>query len=244
MEVLGIDIGGSGIKGAPVDITSGKLLNKRMRIPTPQPSSPQAVAAVVKKIVDTFNWKGPVGCGFPAVVRDGVVRTASNIDKNWIGTPVNKLFSDKTGLPFNVLNDADAAGYAEISFGAGKGRKGVIIIVTVGTGIGSAIFFDGQLVPNTELGHVFLKDIEAEKYTSDAVRKKEDLPWPKWAKRFNKYLQHLEKLFWPDLIIIGGGMSKKKEKFFDNITLNCELVEAKLLNHAGIIGAALTVNNQ
>jgi len=243
MEIFGIDIGGSGIKGAPVDIEKGQLLAERIRIHTPQPSTPQAIGNVVKQLLNEFKWKGNVGCGFPAVVRDGVVRTASNIDKKWIGTPVNKLFGDKSGLKFHVINDADAAGYAEVKFGAGKDRKGVIMIVTVGTGIGSAIFVDGQLVPNTELGHVYLKGMEAEDYTSDATRKKEDLSWSKWGKRFNKYLQHLEMLFWPDLIIIGGGVSKKHQKYMDNIQLNCEVVEAKLLNHAGIIGAALAVNN-
>ena len=156
---------------------------------------------------------------------------------------MTKLFADKTGLNFNVINDADAAGYAEIQFGAGKGRKGVIMIVTVGTGIGTAIFVDGKLVPNTELGHIYLKRNEAEEYTSDATRKKLDLSWPKWAKRFNSYLQHLENLFWPDLIIIGGGVSKKQDKFFKHLELNCEVTEARLLNHAGIIGAAISSNN-
>jgi polyphosphate glucokinase len=243
MEIFGIDIGGSGIKGAPVDIEKGQLLAERIRIHTPQPSTPQAIGNVVKQLLNEFKWKGNVGCGFPAVVRDGVVRTASNIDKKWIGTPVNKLFGDKSGLKFHVINDADAAGYAEIKFGAGRNRNGVIMIVTVGTGIGSAIFVDGQLVPNTELGHVYLKGIEAENYASDATRKKEDLSWSKWGKRFNKYLQHLEMLFWPDLIIIGGGISKKHQKYLEHIQLNCEFVEAKLLNHAGIIGAALAVDN-
>jgi polyphosphate glucokinase len=242
MEILGIDIGGSGIKGAPVETENGQLIAERLRFATPQPSTPQAIAKVVKQIISEFKWNGRVGCGFPAVVRDGVVRTAANIDSKWIGTPINKLFSDKCGLKFNVINDADAAGLAEIKFGSGKNRKGVVFIITVGTGIGSAIFVDGKLVPNTELGHMLLKEGEAEQFTSDAVRKKEELSWPKWAKRFNKYLQHLEMLFWPDLIIIGGGVSKKKDKFIEHIQLNCEVVEAKLLNHAGIIGAALAVD--
>jgi len=239
MDFLGIDIGGSGIKGAPVNTETGQLLAERLRFPTPQPATPQAVANVVKELVNTFKWNGNVGCGFPAVVRDGVVRTAANIDSKWIGTPINKLFADKTSLKFNVLNDADAAGLAEIQFGAGRDRKGVVMIVTVGTGIGSAIFIDGKLVPNTELGHIYLEDREAEEYASDATRKIENLSWPKWAKRFNKYLQHLEMLFWPDLIIIGGGVSKKQDKFLKYIELNCEVTEARLLNHAGIIGAAL-----
>lgn len=239
MNILGIDIGGSGIKAAPVNIGTGQLLEERIRYATPHPATPQAIAKVVTKLVKDFHWDGAIGCGFPAVVRDGIVRTASNIDEKWIGTPIEKLFSEKTGLKVKVLNDADAAGYAELKFGAGKNNKGVVIMVTVGTGIGTAIFNNQQLLPNTELGHAYLNGKEAEDYTSDTTRKKENLTWSKWGKRFNKYLQHIEMLFWPDLIIIGGGVSKKQDKFIKNIQLNCEVVEAKLLNHAGIIGAAL-----
>lgn len=239
MQILGIDIGGSGIKGAPVDTKTGKLLADRHRIPTPQPATPKAVAKTIKELVDHFKWHDKIGCGFPAVVQGGYVQTASNIDKKWIGTNAVKLFSKTTGCKVSVINDADAAGLAEETFGAGKGCKGLVLIITVGTGIGSALFINGILVPNTELGHVFLNGQIAEHFASDAVRKKEALSWSEWAKRFNTYLNHIEHLFSPNRIIIGGGVSKKSDKFFNEIKVKAELVEAKLLNNAGIIGAAL-----
>jgi polyphosphate glucokinase len=239
MDILGIDIGGSGIKGAPVDTKTGKLITERLRIPTPQPASPKAIAEMIKEIVDHFNWQGTIGFGFPAVVQNGIVKTASNIDNKWIGLPIEKLFSESTGLPCKVINDADAAGLAEIKFGAGINYNGIIMVVTLGTGIGSAIFNNGQLVPNTELGHVFLNDKVAEKYAAYSIRKSKNLSWEKWGKRVNKYLVHLEKLFWPEIIIIGGGASKKKDLFFNELKLEAKVIEAKLLNNAGIIGAAL-----
>ncbi len=239
-NILGIDFGGSGIKGAPVDTKTGILLKKRHRIPTPTPASPQDVSDVIQKIVKHFKWKGAIGLAFPAVVVNGVVKTASNIDKSWIGENASELIINKTGLPTYVLNDADAAGMAEIKFGAGKDKKGSVLLITVGTGIGTVFFASGKLVQNTELGHVFLKSgIKAEDFTSDAVRKNEGLGWDEWAKRFNVYLQEMEKLFWPELIIIGGGVSKKPEKFVNELNVQTKVVMAKAKNEAGIIGAAL-----
>jgi polyphosphate glucokinase len=239
MEVLGIDIGGSGIKGAPVDIEKGILLAERHRIPTPQPATPEAVAQTVKELVDHFNWKGEIGCGFPAVVRHGIIRTASNIDNSWIGTHAGELFSEVTGCPTLLVNDADAAGMAEMSFGAARNRKGTVIMVTVGTGIGTAIFTRGQLLPNTEFGHIMLKGKVAEKIASDAARKRDDLNWKEWGGRFNKYLARMEFFFSPDLFIIGGGASKKFEKYIKYINVEAEIIAADLKNEAGIIGAAL-----
>lgn len=239
MEVLGIDIGGSGIKGAPVDIEKGILLAERHRIPTPQPATPEAVAHTVKELVEHFNWKGEIGCGFPSVVRHGIIRTASNIDDSWIGVHAGELFSKITNCPTLLVNDADAAGMAEMSFGSARNRKGTVIMVTVGTGIGTAIFTRGQLLPNTEFGHIILKGKVAEKIASDAARKRDDLNWKEWGSRFNKYLARMEFLFSPDLFIIGGGASKKFEKYIKYINVEAEIVSAELKNEAGIIGAAL-----
>ena len=239
-NVLGIDFGGSGIKGAPVDSKSGKLLKERYRIATPIHATPDKIADVVKSLVKYFKWEGPLGIGFPAVVQNGIVKTAANIDKSWIGVNAMELFKQKTGLPAYVLNDADAAGMAEMKFGAGKGKKGLILLITVGTGIGTVIFSRGKLVPNTELGHITLKSgMEAEEFTSDAIRKRDKLDWDTWADRFNLYLQEMEQLFWPELIIIGGGLSKKKERFNKHLQLSSEVVVAKARNEAGIIGAAI-----
>ncbi len=239
-HILGIDFGGSGIKGAPVDTKKGYLTAGRHRIPTPLPATPAGVSDVIYQIVKHFKWKGPVGLAFPAVVMNGVVKTASNIDKNWIGTNASELIIKKTGLPTYVLNDADAAGMAAMKFGAGKGKKGSVILITVGTGIGTVLFTKGKLVQNTELGHLYLKSgIEAEDFTSDAVRQNEGLDWEEWAKRFDVYLNEMEKLFWPELIIIGGGVSKKAEKFLSHLTVKTKIIMAKAKNEAGIIGAAL-----
>jgi len=239
-NILGIDFGGSGIKGAPVDTKTGMLLKERHRIPTPSPASPEDVTDIIYKIVKHFKWKGPVGIAFPAVVVNGIVKTASNIDKSWIGRNASKLMIKKTGLPCFVVNDADAAGMAEMKFGAGKDKKGSVLLITVGTGIGTVFFTRGKLVQNTELGHVFLKSgIEAEDFASDAVRQNEGLEWDEWAKRFNIYLQEMEKLFWPELIIIGGGVSKKPKKFVNQLRVQTKVVMAKAKNEAGIIGAAL-----
>jgi len=239
MEILGIDIGGSGIKGAPVNSRSGKMTAERKRIPTPNPATPEEITDTFAKIVKYFNWSGSIGCGFPAVVRNGIVGTASNIDKRWIGQNVCQLFTEAAGAETVVVNDADAAGVAEMALGAGRGNKGVVVIITVGTGLGTAVFSNGHLFPNTELGHILIDGIIAENFTSDAVRKKEDLSWKKWTKRFNVYLAEIERLLWPDLIIIGGGVSKKQEKFFKYLEKKTKVVPAKLLNEAGIIGAAM-----
>ncbi|MEO3813705.1 polyphosphate--glucose phosphotransferase [Sphaerisporangium sp. B11E5] len=240
MNVLGIDIGGSGIKGAPVDVTTGTVIGERWRIPTPSPSEPAKVAAVVHEIVDHFSWQGPVGITFPGVVADGVTRTAANVDKAWIGLDARKLFAEATGREVTVLNDADAAGLAEARFGAGRGRRGLVLMLTFGTGIGSALIMDGLLIPNTEFGHLELDGHEAEHRASDHAREKHDLSWDKWAERVQAYLEHVRMLLSPQLIVIGGGVSKRADKFLPHIDLgDTPVVPAELLNNAGIIGAAL-----
>jgi polyphosphate glucokinase len=239
MQVLGIDVGGSGIKGAVVDTLSGSLCSERQRIKTPQPATPEGVADVVARMARHFAWEGPIGCGFPAALRGGVACTASNIDRKWLGTDVSTLFSKATSQPVFALNDADAAGLAEIRFGAGAGEMGTVIVVTVGTGLGTAIFLDGKLLPNTELGHIKVKGVIAEHYASASARKEQNLPWPRWGRRFNRYLRTLERLFWPDLFIVGGGYSNRFQLFAPHLDLNTRAIPAGLLNHAGIVGAAL-----
>jgi polyphosphate glucokinase len=243
MKLLGIDIGGSGIKGAIVDTESGEFVTERLRIPTPQPAKPEAVADVVKQIADSFAWEGPIGCTFPAVVRHGVTLTAANVDDDWIGADAEKLLRDVTGRPVVVLNDADAAGIAEMTFGAGRDHDGLVIILTLGTGIGSAIFMKGVLVPNTEFGHIKVRGKDAEHRASDKIRQENEYSWKKWGKRLSEYFQYLEFLFTPDLFIIGGGVSKKYEKFFPHIHCHTELVPAELRNDAGIIGAAMAAKD-
>ncbi len=243
MEILGIDIGGSGIKGAPVDTETGQFLAERYRLLTPQPSEPEAVANTVAEIVDHFDWMGPIGCTFPAVVKHGVVHTAANVDKNWIGADAHRLLQRKTKCPVMVLNDADAAGIAEMTFGAGKGRLGVVFILTFGTGIGSAVFVNGSLMPNTELGHLQIRGKDAEHRASDAIRKAKELSWEKWAERVTEYLQYLEFLFSPDIFILGGGVSSKHDKFFPFLDVHTEIVAANLFNDAGIVGAALAAQS-
>jgi len=240
-EVLGIDFGGSGIKGAPVDVKKGILLEERHRIPTPQPAEPDGVIREINNLVKFFNWKGPIGIGFPSVVQHGIIKTASNIDDSWIGVNATERISKQTSCPTFVLNDADAAGMAEMKYGAGKKNKGVVLLITVGSGIGTVVFTNKKLVPNLEWGHVYMpKDIESEEYVSDAVRKKLDLSWEDWAKRFNEYLCYINQLLWSDLIIIGGGVSKEKKfsKFEDILTVDTKVVPAELMNNAGLIGAA------
>jgi len=239
MEILGIDIGGSGIKGAVINSESGEFIEDRYRIPTPQPATPKAIAKKVAKIAQHFNWNGNIGCGFPAALPNGIVKNASNIDESWISINVSELFSEETKCETFVLNDADAAGLAEMKFGAGINFNGVVLIITIGTGLGTALFTKGKLLPNTEFGHILLNGKIAEHYASDAVRKNEGLSWKKWAKRFNEYLLRMEVLLSPDLIILGGGASKKSEKYFKHLTTSAEVIPAQLLNHAGIIGAAL-----
>lgn len=242
MQILGIDIGGSGIKGAPVDLESGNLAAERNRLPTPSPARPEPVAAVVAEVVKSFDWHGPVGIGFPAVVQGGVTRSAANIHKKWIGANAQELFAQATGCPVVVVNDADAAGLAEMTYGAGRNRMGVVLMVTIGTGLGTALFTNGHLVPNTELGHIEIGGEDAEWRASDAARKRESLTWKKWGRRFNRYLGTLEKLFSPDLFILGGGSAKQYEKFIPYLELNAEIVPAQSLNEAGIIGAALAAS--
>jgi polyphosphate glucokinase len=239
MDILGIDVGGSGIKGAPVDTNTGQMRAERIRLQTPKEAEPQPVAEVVAQIAQAFEWKGPIGVGFPAPIKSGIAMMAANISKTWIGTNVEQLLADATGCPCKVGNDADLAGLAEMAFGAGRGRSGTVIMLTLGTGIGTAIFRDGNLLPNSEFGHLEIKGKDAESGASDAAREREDLSWKKYAKRLNRYLLAMERLFWPDLFIVGGGISKKHEKFLPLLTLQTEVVPAQLQNEAGIIGAAL-----
>jgi polyphosphate glucokinase len=243
MEILGIDIGGSGIKGAPVDIEKGVMLAERQRLDTPQPSVPEAVGDVVAEIARYFNWQGPIGCTFPAVIKQGVAYSAANVDQSWIGFNGQQLFEQKTGCPLLLLNDADAAGMAEMEFGAGRGQPGVVIMLTFGTGIGSAIFVDGRLVPNTEFGHMEIRGKDAEDRASDRIRTEKDLSWEKWAERVNEFLGRMELLFSPDLFIIGGGVSKKNDKFLSLLQTQARIVPAQMLNEAGIIGAAIAAKS-
>ncbi|MFF4617904.1 polyphosphate--glucose phosphotransferase [Nonomuraea jabiensis] len=239
MNVLGIDIGGSGIKGAPVDIEAGELVQERLRIPTPQPSKPDEVAEAVAEIVKHFGWSGPVGVTFPGVVKDGVVLTAANVDPSWIGVDAAGLFGGAT-----VLNDADAAGVAEVTYGRGRGERGTVLVLTFGTGIGSALFTDGTLVPNTELGHLELRGKDAEHRASARAREEHELSWEKWAERVEEYLRHVEMLLSPTLIVIGGGASRKADKFLPHVHIDTPVVPAALQNEAGIIGAALAASRR
>lgn len=244
MKILGIDIGGTGIKGAIVDTKEGKLITECHRIATPQPATPKAVIETVEEIVAEFDWHGPIGCGFPAAVKHEIVKTAANIDKSWIGMNAAAKIEKDTGCPTHLVNDVDAAGFAEMKFGAGKDNKGTVIMVAVGTGIGTAIFIEGQLLPNTELGHLYLHNIEAEHYAANSIREKEGLNWEQWGKRLNEYMKHLELLFWPDLIILGGGTSKKFDLFEEYFNLDSRIVPAENKNNAGIIGAALAAEKE
>jgi polyphosphate glucokinase len=240
MHALGIDIGGTGIKAAPVDVATGKLLADRQKIPTPRPALPDAVADVVGKLSTSFNWSGPVGITFPGVVADGVTRTAANLDPAWIDVDAGSLFGRAVGNPVRVLNDADAAGVAEMTFGAGVGENGTVLMLTFGTGIGSALFTQGVLVPNTEFGHIEIKGHDAEKRASEHAKVLHDLSWGKWAGRVEEYLRHIEALLSPHLIIVGGGISKESEKWVPRLTgIRARIVPAALLNNAGIVGAAM-----
>ncbi|PHN03032.1 polyphosphate--glucose phosphotransferase [Flavilitoribacter nigricans] len=237
--VLGIDVGGSGIKGAPVDIKKGKLLSERLRIDTPQPATPKAVAKTFAELVKMHDWNGPIGCGFPAIVRHGVAHSAANIDKKWIGTDVEKLFSKASGCPVKVMNDADAAGLAAVRYGAGKKVDGTVLMLTIGTGIGSALFIDGKLVPNTEFGHLFFKGMIAEHYAANSVRKNLELSWEEWGKRFNEYLLHIDRILSPDMVILSGGASKRFDEYRHTITSETKIIPSAMLNNAGTVGAAI-----
>lgn len=236
---FGIDIGGSGMKAAPVDLGTGTLAEERHRIATPQPSTPAAMAHVVTELIDHFDWQGPVGVTFPAVVHHGVARTAANIDESWIGTDIDAVFTAASGRDVHVINDADAAGLAEVRFGAGRDRDGVVMLFTFGTGIGSALFVDGRLVPNTELGHLELDGKLAEHRAAASARDRNKLSWKDWAGRVDRYLDHIVRLFSPDLVIVGGGVSRKSEKWLGYVDVGVEIVPAALTNDAGIVGAAL-----
>jgi len=240
MEILGIDVGGTGIKGAIVDVTTGELMSEKHRVPTPKGAKPQDVADKVAELVKHFNWKGKVGCGFPAIISHGTALSSGNIHKSWRGLNVQDLFKDYTGLEFKVRNDADAAGLAAVTFGVGKGKKGFILMITIGTGLGSGAFYNGVLIPNIELGSLPYKEYKwIEHYAADSARKRENLSYEEWGKRFNKFLKVVERSFSPDLIILAGGASKKMHKFEEYITVNVPVVSSQFENNAGIVGAAL-----
>jgi len=244
MGILGIDVGGSGVKGAVVDTDTGDLLSERIRIPTPSPPTPEKIAAVVEELVQQQDYSGPVGCSFPTVVVDGQAKSAGNIDPAWKGTHVAKLFGETTGLDFVVHNDADLAGLAEMTLGAGRGLRGTVMMITIGTGLGSGVFFDGVLVPNIEAGRMPGKDGEPiEFYAGDRARKNDDLSWSDWGDRFNYFLQRVSRVFTPAHIILGGGASKKLDKFSDKLDVEASIQVAQFRNNAGIIGAAMAAHD-
>lgn len=236
---FGIDIGGTGMKAAVVDLETGELVTDRFRIDTPKPATPDAMADVVVQLARHHGWEGGVGCAFPAVVRHGIVESAANIDKSWLEVDADQIFTDALGLGVHMINDADAAGLAEVHYGAVRDRQGVVMMVTLGTGIGTGLFVDGMLVPNTELGHVELDGHDAEYRAAASARKRHDWSWKHWASHVEHYLQHLEKLVSPDLFIIGGGVSKRPDKWLPHISIKTEIVVASMANNAGIVGAAL-----
>jgi polyphosphate glucokinase len=237
---FGIDFGGTGIKGAPVDLEKGEFAAERERIRTPSPATPEAVAGVFVELLSRFpDSHAAVGVTVPGVVRHGVVHSAANIDEAWIGTDADKLFTEATGRDVHVVNDADAAGLAEVRYGAAKGRRGLVIVTTLGTGIGSALVYDGVLVPNSELGHLEIDGHDAESRAANSAREREDLSMKQWAKRLTTYYETLERLFSPDLFVVGGGISKQAEEFLPLIDIETEIVPATLLNKAGVVGAAL-----
>ena len=236
---FGVDIGGSGIKGAPVDLGAGTLAAERVRLATPQPADPAAVSAAVSELVGRFEWTGPIGVTFPAAITGGVARTAAHVDPSWIGTDVAAVIGEATGCAVTAVNDADAAGLAEVTFGAAKGVGGLVVVTTLGTGIGTALVHNGVLVPNSELGHLEVGGVEGEAFASSAARTREDLSWPEWAKRVERYLRTVEDLLWPELFVVGGGVSRKAGRFFPLLHLRTPVVAATLRNEAGIVGAAL-----
>tara|TARA_R110002049_G_scaffold144075_1_gene306301 strand:- start:140 stop:892 length:753 start_codon:yes stop_codon:yes gene_type:complete len=245
MEILGIDIGGSGIKGALVNMETGEMITERFRIPTPKSRKPKPMAEVVAKIVQHFDYKGPIGCGFPTVIKNGICKTPGNLHKKWAGVNVNELFSEATGLPVKVVNDADAAGYASMNFGVGRGKDGLVVMITIGTGLGSGVFFNGELIPNFELGQIpYKKYDKIELWAAASAKEKEELSYKKWGKRFNVFLELVELIVSPDLIILGGGTSKDWEEFKEYISIETPVMPAELQNHAGIIGAAAAAYNK
>ena len=240
MQILGIDVGGTTIKAALVETSTGALLSEHVRIVTPKPATPQAIGETLKGMAEHFGHQGPIGVGFPAAIQHGIARTAANIDKAFIGLPIAAYFTQLSGRPTHVVNDADAAGLAEMRFGAGRNASGVVLMITIGTGLGTALFTNGQLLPNSELGHILLDNgVEAERYASESVRVVQKLKWKEWGERFNHYLLTMEQLLWPDRIILGGGVSRKLAKFQPMLTTRAPVVAASLLNQAGLVGAAL-----
>ncbi|MGB5480840.1 MAG: ROK family protein [Eudoraea sp.] len=239
MVVLGIDIGGSGMKGALVNSLTGEMLTERFRIPTPESRKPQEMAEVVKKIVEHFNHKGPVGCGFPTIIRHGICKSKGNLHKSWVNVNVRELFSKATGLPVTVINDADAAGYATMNYGIGQGKEGLVVMITIGTGLGSGAFFNGELIPNFELGQIpYKKYKKIETWAAASAKENEGLSYKQWGKRFNIFLKYVELLISPDYIILGGGTSKNFDEYKDYITIETPVIPAELRNQAGIVGAA------
>ena len=239
--VLGIDIGGTGIKGAPVDLATGEFVTDRLKIKTPKPATPEAVAEVVGEIANHFAdslGDDPIGIAIPAVCQRGVARSAANIDPSWVDTDVDALFTERLGRPVHVVNDADAAGVAEVRYGAAKDVPGLVILTTLGTGIGSAFLLDGKLMPNSELGHLEIDGHDAEQRAAQSAKERENLSYPEWAKRLQRYYSHVEGLFWPDLFVVGGGISKSSDKFLPLLDLRTPIIPAELRNSAGIVGAA------
>ncbi|MCB0642109.1 MAG: ROK family protein [Phaeodactylibacter sp.] len=238
-KILGIDVGASGIKGAIVDLEKGDFITERIRLETPNPATPHAMARTFAQVVKALSWKGDViGCGFPAIIKNGIAQSAANIEETWVDTNVETIFSKACGKTVKVINDADAAGIASMTYGDGRNQKGTVLFITIGSGLGSAVFTDGQLVPNTELGHLFIDDELAETYASGRARKRLNLSWDEWGYRFNKYLRHLERLFSPDLILLGGGGSKRFDQFQDQLRLRTPVRPEGMQNKAGIVGAA------
>ena len=239
MEVLGIDVGGSGIKGAMVHMETGEMLTERFRIPTPKSRKPDEMAGVIAEIVKHFDYKGPVGCGFPSVIKKGVCKSKGNLHKSWKGMHVESLFEKATGLDFTVINDADAAGYAMMNYGIGKDMDGFVVMITIGTGLGSGAFLDGRLIPNFELGQIpYKKYDKIESWAAASAKEREGLSYKKWGKRFNKFLKYVELIVAPDTIVLGGGTSKDFDQYKKYITVDTPVIPAGLQNHAGIIGAA------
>jgi polyphosphate glucokinase len=245
MEVLGIDIGGSGMKGGLVNAETGELVTKRFRIPTPKSRHPGEMSTVFKDIVNHFNYDGPVGCGFPSVIHHGICKGYGNLHPDWDHVNIEALFSEACGLPVTVINDADAAGYAVMNYGIGKGKMGLVLMITIGTGLGSGAFFDGKLIPNFEMGQIPYKEYDKiEKYAAASIKKRDDLSYKKWGKRFNTFLELVELLVCPDLIFLGGGTSDDFDEFKKWITVETPVIPAHLGNHAGIVGAACAALNQ
>ena len=242
--VLGIDIGGSGIKGAPVDVERGVLVAERLQVPTPQPAEPQAVARLIGDFTSHFNWSGPIGCAFPAVVKDGVTQTAANVDRSWIGLDARGLFEYRAGCPVTLLNDADAAGLAEMEFGAGRDQPGLVVLFTLGTGIGSALCMDGSLIPNSEFGHLLIRGRKAEARASSRARLENGWDWQTWANQLDEFLCYVEVLLRPNLFILGGGVSQQHESYLHHLHTEAPVVPAEMRNAAGIVGAALAASRR